>query len=77
MRRLGFLSAFALIFFIYNATGFAYSDRELPQYQWLFSFVLGSVNDKDMNRWAEADASEMLLPFMVMMGIPLKPKMQT
>ena len=49
MRKFGFFSAFVLIFFIYSATGFAYSESQLPEYQLLFSLDVGYAYNKDMN----------------------------
>jgi len=52
MRKFCFLSVFLLIFFIYSATGFAFTPNK-PEYQLLLSLVVGYANNKDMNNWAK------------------------
>ena len=57
MKKLTFLSVFMFVFFIYNATGFAFTPNK-PEYQLLLSWVAGYANNKAMNNSAENEAQE-------------------
>lgn len=58
MKKLGFLSAFIIIFFVANATVFAYSYSEKPSMQLLVSGALGYAKNSGMDNIVKNSAKK-------------------